>query len=190
MSSSGQIQIAFFTAPVSPATTADTYRSIDYGVTWTNILTGVATTLYGGAISGNGKYYNIGEYSRAMKIGMSPYVDSTYTNIISIGSVFNSGGTALTSDYRIKTDVETLDETFTVDRLRPVKYKHVKMDSDDIGFIAHELQEHYPFLVEGEKDGENYQTVNYNGLIGILINEVQQMKKEIRDMKENVDENA
>ena len=64
------------------------------------------------------------------------------------------------------------------------------MDSDDIGFIAHELQEHYPFLVEGEKDGHDYQSVNYNGLIGILINEVQQLKKEIRDMRAHLDKNA
>jgi hypothetical protein len=42
------------------------------------------------------------------------------------------------------------------------------------------LQEHYPFLVEGEKDGSNMQTVNYIGLIGILIKETQELKKRVK----------
>ena len=49
----------------------------------------------------------------------------------------------------------------------------------DIGIIAHELQEYYPYLVSGEKDGPENQSVNYIGLIGILI-------KEIKDLKERV----
>ena len=45
-----------------------------------------------------------------------------------------------------------------------------------MGFIAHELQEHYPFLVTGVKDGPETQSVNYIGLIGLLTKEIQQLK--------------
>ena len=45
-----------------------------------------------------------------------------------------------------------------------------------MGFIAHELQEHYPFLVAGIKDGPDTQSVNYIGLIGLLTKEIQQLK--------------
>ena len=98
----------------------------------------------------------------------------------------NVGATSYntTSDYRIKKDVVTLDETFTVDKLRPVTYNNTKLDKQDIGLIAHELEEIYPFLVNGEKDGENFQTVNYTGLIGILIKEIQELKERVKKLEE------
>jgi gliding-associated putative ABC transporter substrate-binding component GldG len=37
----------------------------------------------------------------------------------------------------------------------------------------------YPDLVKGEKDGEEYQRVYYNGLIGILVKEVQDLKRRL-----------
>jgi len=80
------------------------------------------------------------------------------------------------SDYRIKEDVKELDNTFTVDKLRPVIYKNTKTGKQDMGFIAHELQEIFPFLVTGEKDGEELQTINYISLIPLLIKEIQELK--------------
>jgi hypothetical protein len=88
------------------------------------------------------------------------------------------------SDYRIKKDVFPLDEKFTVDKLRPVTYNNTKLEKQDIGLIAHELQKVYPFLVNGEKDGENLQSVNYTGLIGILIKEIQELKERVKKLEE------
>ena len=50
---------------------------------------------------------------------------------------FYSPAAVVTSDYRIKTNVETLDETHIVDNLRPVKYKQTQTGKNDIGFLAH-----------------------------------------------------
>ena len=47
-----------------------------------------------------------------------------------------------------------------------------------MGFIAHEVQEVFPFLVTGEKDGESMQSLNYNGFIAVLVKEIQDLKKE------------
>ena len=55
-----------------------------------------------------------------------------------------------------------------------------------MGFIAHELQEHFPFLVSGEKDGPTNQSVNYIGLIALLTKETQDLKKEIQELKQRV----
>jgi hypothetical protein len=85
----------------------------------------------------------------------------------------------VTSDYRIKENIKPLDKTFTIDKLKPVHYFNKINKREDIGIIAHELQEEYPFLVMGEKDGESYQNVNYNGLFGILIREIQELKARI-----------
>ena len=50
-----------------------------------------------------------------------------------------------------------------------------------MGFIAHEIQELYPFLVNGQKDGEQTQSLNYIGLIGILTKEIQDLKRRLTD---------
>ena len=54
---------------------------------------------------------------------------------------------------------------------------------DDIGFIAHKVQEQYPYLVNGEKDSADYQTLNYTGLIGILVREIQELKKKVAELE-------
>jgi hypothetical protein len=61
--------------------------------------------------------------------------------------------------------------------LNPISYTNNQTQKQDIGLIAHELQEQIPELVTGEKDGPEYQTINYIGLIGVLIKEVQQLQK-------------
>jgi hypothetical protein len=48
---------------------------------------------------------------------------------------------------------------------------------------VHELQEYYPDLVVGEKDGDGWQRVNYTGLIAILINEIKRMKQDIDELE-------
>jgi hypothetical protein len=107
---------------------------------------------------------------------------TTFRNMIVQGS-FASNPQLSTSDYRIKTNVQTLDETHILDNLRPVRYYQTQLARNDIGFIAHELQEQYPDLVEGEKDGDNMQSVDYNGILALLINEVQRLKEDIKQMR-------
>jgi hypothetical protein len=45
--------------------------------------------------------------------------------------------------------------------------------------LAHEVQEYFPFLVSGEKDGPETQSINYIGLIGVLTKEIQDLKKRV-----------
>jgi hypothetical protein len=99
-----------------------------------------------------------------------------------------AGSYSNTSDYRIKENVLDLKETdYTIDQLRPVHYFNNQTQKKDVGFIAHELQETYPFLVTGEKDGKEMQTVNYIGLIGVLVKEVQQLKKTVEHQKTTIE---
>jgi len=92
------------------------------------------------------------------------------------------------SDYRLKTNVEDLQEVYTVDNLRPVMYNI--NSSKEIGLIAHEIQEYYPFLVSGVKDGKEMQTVNYTGLIGVLIKEIQLLKLVVKEQSDLVKEQS
>ena len=75
---------------------------------------------------------------------------------------------------------------YTLDSLRPVSYMNTILKKQDVGLIADELQEVYPFMVSGEKDGEQFQTVNYTSLIGIMIKEIKELKKDISSMKKEI----
>ena len=90
-----------------------------------------------------------------------------------------------TSDYRIKENIIQLDNTFEVDKLKPVTYFNKMSQKQDIGLIAHELQEVFPELVNGVKDGEIHQSVNYISLIPILIKEIQTLKGKINYIEDN-----
>lgn len=122
---------------------------------------------------------------------------NTGGNTIEIGSTSFSNNLVITgtttstsfntpSDYRLKENIENLDDNYSVDNLRPVYYNNKKTKQKDIGLIAHELQEHYPFLVNGEKDGNEFQSVNYNGLIGILIKEIKELKIKVKNLEEKI----
>jgi SepF-like predicted cell division protein (DUF552 family) len=107
---------------------------------------------------------------------------------LSVGGSVTATSYNISSDYRIKTNIKPLDETFSVDKLNPITYLNLKTEKEDIGLIAHELQEVYPFLVNGRKDGETIQSVNYNGLIGILIKEIQDLKEKQKSQNNSIKE--
>ena len=82
--------------------------------------------------------------------------------------------------------MKPLDNTFTVDNLNPVTYTLKGTNQPGLGVIAHELQEEYPFMVTGNKDGKEIQSVNYAYLIGILIKEIKDLKNTVSIMKTQI----
>jgi hypothetical protein len=110
---------------------------------------------------------------------------STFTALDICGNLV-AGSYSTSSDYRIKTNIVELDETYNVDKLRPVKYYQTQINREKYGLIAHELQEHYPDLVVGEKDEAELQRVNYMGLIAILINEIKRLKQNLVELESGI----
>jgi hypothetical protein len=132
--------------------------------------------VYGGNIYGpNAGILNVGSANTTINIG--DILGGTST--VQIGGTCTATSFTTTSDYRIKENPKPLDESFNVDKLRPVTYKNKTTEKQDIGFIAHEVQEEFPCLVTGEKDGEKMQSLNYIGLIGVLVKEIQELKKRV-----------
>jgi len=93
------------------------------------------------------------------------------------------------SDYRIKSDVVDVASRpdLSIDKLRPVFYYNTDAQKHDIGLLAHEVQAEFPFLVNGDKDGEEKQTLNYIGLIGLLVNEIQSLKADVAKLSKKMD---
>ena len=113
-------------------------------------------------------------------------------NLVVTGNT-SSGSYTTTSDYRIKDIIESLDdhpEKYTIDNLKPLFYKNKKTNKNDIGFLAHEVEEHFPYLVNGIKDDpDKYQSLNYIGIIGLLVNEVKLCKERISLLERKYNEN-
>jgi len=136
-----------------------------------------------------GGYYS-SQWSNVSPTGIQ-YDENVYIpkDIIAGGGIFNSLTTftsVVVSDYRIKENVVPLNESFNIDNIVPVTYKNTKTDRQDIGVIAHEIQEIYPYLVNGDKDGSEFQAVNYSGLIPILIKEIKDLKNEVKELKAKI----
>ena len=60
----------------------------------------------------------------------------------------------------------------------------ISNDKFKIGFIAQEMEEIYPSFVSQNIDGKK--AIDYNNFIGILIKEVQDLKKEVAYLKTKI----
>jgi len=94
--------------------------------------------------------------------------------------------TALSSDRRLKKDIVDIEDTEIedMDKLHPVTYswKDDKDDNKHYGFIAQDVQKIYPHLTKTKIMGE-YLTINYNELIPVMVKQIQNLKKELEDVK-------
>ena len=135
------------------------------------------------SVTGSSNFANMSIFKSNVSIG----TDSTFTDVIlnvsgniECSGMLKTDEIAISSDYRIKSNVQSLDETYVVDDLKPVIYNKYDKKQKEIGFLAHELQDIYPDLVTGCKDDEdNMQKINYTSIIGILVNEIQNLKKRV-----------
>jgi hypothetical protein len=100
-------------------------------------------------------------------------------NIVSSGIVTAQDFDSL-SDINYKTNIQTVENALeTVSSLRGVSFDWKESGKKSYGVIAQELEEVLPDLVSvGE-----IKTVNYNGIIGVLIEAIKDLKKEIEYLK-------
>jgi hypothetical protein len=159
-------------------TTGTFTSSVTIGDASTDTLTVTANSTFGSTAKFNAyTYFGSTANFNSHLIGTT----GTFSNTVT-AAAFNS-----TSDYRIKKDIQDLNlNIYNVNPLRPVNYYNNKLNKLDIGFIAHEVQEYYPFLVNGIKDGEETQSLNYNGLIGILVKEIQELKQRVKQLEDDL----
>jgi hypothetical protein len=100
-------------------------------------------------------------------------------NVVSSGIVTAQDFDAL-SDINYKENINTVNGALLkVEQMRGVKFNWKESGSPSYGVIAQELLEVLPELVHGE----NPKTVNYNGIIGVLIEAIKELKAEIEELK-------
>ena len=100
---------------------------------------------------------------------------------------FNGEMTAInfnsTSDQNLKTNIQTVENALEiVDNLRGVSFEWKENGNKSYGVIAQELEKVLPELVRGDDP----KTVSYNGIIGVLIEAIKELRDEVQQLKSEI----
>jgi hypothetical protein len=106
-----------------------------------------------------------------------------------------AAGTALTSDARLKRNIQPLTNALdVVQQLRPVSYeKRADLQSNDysmkqMGFIAQELESVLPNSVQTDKSADAIKSVDYISIIPVLTKALQEQQGLIAKQQAEIDE--
>ncbi len=112
-----------------------------------------------------------------------------------IGQIMAPNGSsvsyATTSDYRLKKDLRSFRGLDLIKRLKTYDFAWKIDDSRMYGFMAHEIQDVLPYLVNGQKDAMDTngkivpQTVDYSKLTPILVKAIQEQDETINNLKKD-----
>jgi hypothetical protein len=104
------------------------------------------------------------------------------------------------SDKRLKDEVETIDNALDkVKSMRGVSYvwnNGSRKGQKDLGLIAQEVEEVLPELVREKEmpliddSGEKYKTVDYEKMVGVLIEAIKEQQEQIDELKRRLDERS
>ena len=94
------------------------------------------------------------------------------------------------SDIRLKKDVAPIEDAVTkVQQLNGCTFTYLKDDRKSAGLIAQDVEKVLPSaVIEDEavfhgEEGETYKTVQYDQVIGLLVEAVKELKAEIEELK-------
>ena len=105
------------------------------------------------------------------------------------GDIRTSGNVTTQSDGRYKDDVATISNGIdSVKQLRGVSYFKKNSKTRDIGIIAQEIETVLPELVVTHSGGvyADEKSVNYNGIIPVLIEAVKEQQQQIEELQKRV----
>jgi hypothetical protein len=178
--------------------------SLTNSITNTDIASGAAiaitklasSTISGVSLGNNLNNLTFGSYLTAS----SSYNGSSAVSVSVAATSVNTGNTVVvrdefgnftggtitatdfnsTSDINLKENIKTVENSLnTLTQLRGVSFDWKETGRSSYGVIAQELEEILPDLV---KNGE-VKSVNYNGIIGVLIEAVKELSEELKELK-------
>ena len=101
------------------------------------------------------------------------------------GSATLAGDLTVNSDMRLKSNIVSLGNT--VSKLLLIDGKSYTMKANEaiekIGLLAQEVQKAFPELVKESGDEEGTLSVNYQGMIPVLINAIKEQQEQIDELK-------
>ena len=109
-------------------------------------------------------------------------------NSNNVGQISTSGSAtsySTSSDYRLKEDLKDFAGLDMVSKIPVYDFKWKTDESRSYGVMAHELQEVLPQAVNGKKDAEEMQSVDYSKIVPLLVKSIQELKAEVDKLKQN-----
>ena len=138
------------------------------------IMYGAANQLTKTWAAGSDSAHRFGWYYKDTSQG----IDVEKMWLDSSGNLTCTGEVTAYSDIRLKTNIKPLEVR---GELNPVTYE--KDGKQSIGFIANEVQEIYPELVN---ESDEYLSLNYAQLTAVLAAEIKELRKEINELKNKI----
>ena len=180
------------TLPTTAGTSGYVLQTDGTGITsWTNTIA-TATTATNSAITNNAGVSSATWYPTFVSAGTGNQpitVDST-SNILSyVPSTGTLTATILnaTSDARLKKNIAKIENPLDIiSKLNGVRYQWINNDNLSAGLIAQEVEAVMPELVTETTDG--MKGINYNGVIGVLVESVKQLNSELTALRAEVAE--
>ena len=139
------------------------------------------TSSYGGAIVSAGSSILAQLRLSSSSTGTSNLANF-YNNYGLVGSISTLGQATsfnTSSDYRLKEDLKDFNGLEMVSNITVYDYKWKADESRSFGVMAHELQEVLPYAVNGEKDAEEMQAVDYSKIVPLLIKSIQELTAKV-----------
>jgi hypothetical protein len=155
--------------------TAQSFSGDGSALTGVGVSVGIDTTT-------NGTFYPLITQSSSGIVTTSSVSTTKLTFNPSSGTLtaidFNS-----TSDKNLKEEIKTIDNAVEIiNQLRGVDFVWKENKKPSMGVVAQELEQIIPQLVSDT----NPKTVNYNGLIGVLIEAIKELSVEVQEIKSQI----
>jgi len=111
-------------------------------------------------------------------VGSAVTINSSGINVTGVVTAINFNST---SDISLKEHIHSIEDPLEkVLQINGVGFRWKDTKEDSIGVIAQDIEEILPELV---KNNDHIKTINYNGLIGVLIEAVKEQQRQIEELK-------
>ena len=129
--------------------------------------------------SGNNLYVDVTN----SRVGVGTTVPST---TLQVAGTITCVDINSTSDIKLKENIHSIEDPLgKVMQINGVGFRWKDTKEDAIGVIAQDIEEVIPELV---KNNDHIKTVNYNGLIGVLIEAIKEQQRQILELKAQIND--
>jgi len=126
------------------------------------------------------RIYGTATIDTSVVVGSGVTITTNGINVVGVitATDFNSA-----SDLSLKTNIQSISNPIDkILQINGVTFNWRENNKPSVGIIAQEIEKVFPELV----NGENPKTVNYNGLIGLLIKAIKEQQTEINNLKDKL----
>jgi hypothetical protein len=107
------------------------------------------------------------------------------TGSASVSSTLTATTLVETSAIRYKENIQNLESFDNIYKLRPVSFDWKLNNNPDIGFIAEEVNELFPLLVESNEDGV-IEGIKYSKMVTVIVKTLQNQQQQIEELKQEI----